>query len=347
MQLSTKLPIQCMYFRHWHVDDTEVGVVVAKAHFTRGADGLFKGTRDVPELRMSDELEEGNPGFAALLHEQEIAPGKEATDLLVRGVARAPEGRPTGDWPVRVEIADRVSYGFQVRGPSEWRKQGRGWSLTEPELVQEVPLTYALAYGGTAPGQYDHAPEVFEMNPAGRGFVTDQLLEKGEPIPAPQIGELAEFMGGEPRKEMTVHGFGPIAKAWLPRRADAGTFDEEWKQTRHPRMPKDYTLKFWNSAPLPLQIDPMLDGHEMVSLRGFSHATDPLAVKLPGVFLSVDVRGEEYTKTVPLDLDTVEIDVTDADPEGHTLTLLWRGLITGPERFNAGDIIAEKVEVSP
>jgi len=33
MHLTSRLPLSHMFFKHWHVDDTEVGVVVSKAVF--------------------------------------------------------------------------------------------------------------------------------------------------------------------------------------------------------------------------------------------------------------------------------------------------------------------------
>jgi len=33
MNLTTTLPLSHMGFAHWHTDDTEVGIVVAKAGF--------------------------------------------------------------------------------------------------------------------------------------------------------------------------------------------------------------------------------------------------------------------------------------------------------------------------
>jgi hypothetical protein len=137
---------------------------------------------------------------------------------------------------------------------------------------------------------------------------------------------------------MTVHGFGPIAKAWLPRRHAAGTFDDDWRATRHPRMPKDYGLRFWNCAPLPLQIEPMLAGDEVITIEGVT--TDPKGrrIELPGVQLSLAATGPGAAERFQMPLDTVTIDLTDADPLRHTATLLWRTIVPQSERFNAGDI---------
>lgn len=212
-----------------------------------------------------------------------------------------------------------------------------GWKLGEPEPVTEVPITYALAYGGIAAGADADSPEVFEFNPAGTGFTTPQSRENREPFPAPQIGELAEFMAASPETDMTVHGFGPIAKTWLPRRAEAGTFDAAWQQTRHPRMPVDYGLGFWNAAPKPLQISPALTGNETIALTGISHAAEAVIVKLPDVALTVHMTGKESIYQ-DMTLDTVILDVSDPIADNHSLTILWRCLVPTPDHFETGDI---------
>ena len=42
-----------------------------------------------------------------------------------------------------LRIANRMQYGFHVRGPSQWHKGHAGWRLTAPAPVQTVPITYA------------------------------------------------------------------------------------------------------------------------------------------------------------------------------------------------------------
>ena len=336
MHLTSRLPLSFMFFKHWHTDDTEVGVVIAKARFERATDGMFYASQTPPEFLLEDTYE-GDPATSPLISEQDIAPAKIGTDLLINAIARSPEAKPATDWPVSVSIADRLHYSFRVRGPSNWEHRATGWKPGKPEPVTEVPITYALAYGGMAAGADADNPEVFEFNPSGIGFTTPQSRANKDPFPAPQIGELAEFMAADPQTEMTVHGFGPIAKSWLPRRAEAGTFDAAWQQTRHPRMPVDYGLGFWNAAPKPLQISPALAGNEIIMLAGVSHTAETIDARLPGVALTLRMTGQEnsYQDMV---LDTVLVDVSDQMIEKHSLTLLWRCLITTPDRFETGDI---------
>ena len=133
---------------------------------------------------------------------------------------------------------------------------------------------------------------------------------------------------------MTVHGLGPIAKAWLPRRSEAGTFDAAWKNTRHPRMPKDYSFAFWNAAPKRLQVDPYLTGGEQFTLKGFRHDPTPIEFTLPVVGVAAHKDTPDGPKA-RLSLTDVAIDITAPDPNMHRVTLIWRGVFANPDDIEA------------
>lgn len=338
MKLSSDLPLSTMFFKHWHTDDTEVGVVVAKARFWRREDGVFAVDPTPPDLILT-EVFMGEPGLSPVMYDQDIAPGKAATDLIIHAYARSPRAAMLTDWPVAVRIANRMQYGFHVRGPSQWQKGAAGWRLTAPEAVQIVPITYADAFGGGAPGQADDTPEVFQFNPVGVGFANKARLAQGQPIAAAQIGELAEFMQGDPLAPMMVHGFGAVAKTWLPRRADAGTFDAAWQLARAPRMPPDYDLRFWNAAHRRLQFTDLLRGVEIIEITGVSHHSPVTTVALPHAALGIQAGGEDQAH-LRMVLDTVEIDVRSDTTAEHRLNLTWRCRIDAPHRFATGDILS-------
>ncbi|MEO0669589.1 MAG: DUF2169 domain-containing protein [Pseudomonadota bacterium] len=339
MKLSTQFPLATLFFKHWSTDDTECGVVIAKASFNRDANRWVAD--DNPVLELEDTFA-GDPGCTPLVQEQDIAPGKVGTDLIVHAVARSPDAALLGDWPVSLTIEDRLHYDFQVRGPSRWSKGPRGkWTRTPPELVSEIPITYNLAYGGTTTGP-DGEVETYQNNPSGCGHVTPHHLSEQTEFNAPQIGLLAEFMSPDPLAEMSVHGFGPIAKFWLPRRGHAGTFDQTWKTTRHPRMPKDYALTFWNAAPAPLQCDPPLRGNEIVSVGGVSHS-GPVRLKLPSVACALHL-GPDGAHPQKMVLDTVTLDLRSADPSDYRVDLVWRLWLATPDRFQSAEIAGYALE---
>ena len=335
MNLTTALPISHTAFAHWHTDDTEIGVVVAKACFVLSTEGTLPQVPP-PELNMVD-LFTGDPAETALDYEQDIAPYKPRTDLIIRGHARSFDGTPRRDWPVNISIPDRLNYGFHVRGPSQWLKPGRKWQLSQPDTVTEVPLSYALAYGGRC--TEGETTQFFEQNPAGIGFMTEAAASDLDNWPAPQIGLLADFMAASPFEPMAVHGTMPIAKSWLPRRAVAGTFDKAWERDRHPRMPLDYDLGFWNAAPLRLQIGPYLQGDEVIEVTGMSHKNETIALQLPGAKLMLQSRSDPQEPALPMALDTVDLDLDTVDDGQITMTLLWRALVPDRDAFTEAEII--------
>lgn len=335
MKLTSSLPLSHTTFAHWHTDDTEVGIVVAKAEFRLSKEGTTPVTPP-PDLVLADEFAEA-PEDSPLLQEQDIAPFKPKTDLLIRGTARSFQAKPRRDWPVVVSIPDILNYSFHVRGPAAWIKSMLNWKLSQPDEVVDVPLTYALAYGGQC--QEGDATQFFERNPAGIGFMTEEAARDVQSWPAPQIGLLAEFMDARPFAPMAVHGTMPVAKGWLPRRSAAGTFDEDWERDRHPRMPLDYDLAFWNAAPLRLQIDPYLQGGEVIEISGVSRDRETVSLRLPGAKLALKSLTDPSQAPVAMHLDTVELDVEDIDEGQASVVLLWRLIVPDRDAFTEAEII--------
>lgn len=113
---------------------------------------------------------------------------KPASDVVVRGSAFAPHGRPTPSMYVSVQIGNALKriavFGKRV---VEWRNGVPGFGRPEP--FTDMPLLYQNAYGGldnrvpippeilqeymrtVAEGlQYDH-PGLYPRNPVGKGYL--------------------------------------------------------------------------------------------------------------------------------------------------------------------------------
>lgn len=345
MKIETQLPLAQIFFKHWSTTGREVGVVVAVARFRRHVDGCFYVDPKVPELRFEDSFV-ADPACSALLAEQDIAPGKAATDLIVLGTARSPGGKDMTDWPVSFAISERLFHSFHVRGPVLWERTdtGRPWQQTAPARVSKVALDFSLSFGGTLRDDQGQPTDFHPENPAGLGFVNKDWLDRRDtPFRASQIGFLPEWMAGDPLSPQSIVGSGPVAKTWLPRRALAGTFDEAWLRGRHPRMPRDHNHAFWNTAPRPLQIAPFLKGDEVIVLQGIC-PDGPVQVDLPGTTLVIEARGDE-TQDMFMALDTVEIDLHSDDRASDVLRLVWRAEIETPERFFHGRLLPASTEL--
>ncbi|GGA84859.1 hypothetical protein GCM10011491_10550 [Brucella endophytica] len=301
-----------------------------------------------PEILLTDVFH-GKANSTALKQESEIAPFKPRTDITINAVARSPEAKELESWPVRLEVQGRLSYGFHVFGERLWEPgrtlMGRKWKLSSVARMTELPLTYAHAFGGTVKtGEDEETSHAY--NPVGRGLLNDYLLSLGEAVPAPQIGLYGEFASLAPDNVMTVCGFGPVTKSWLPRLALAGTFDDAWRHERHPRMPTDYDYAYWNAAPVQLQADPYLQGDETITLTGMRHDPKPYTFKLPNVALASRITRSNIADVEEklLNLDTVHCDVSDADPNKHHVALVWRLTLPEPDAIENIDIFARRLK---
>jgi hypothetical protein len=195
-----------------------------------------------------------------------------------------------------------------------------GWKLSRPEPCTEVPLQYEYAYGGIF--KHREGEEVFEQNPVGIGFALAKKADHHVPMLAPQIESPAEPITSLDQTP-APQGLGVIAKAWLPRRKLAGTYDEKWKKERWPELPEDFNFSYYNSAPPDLIYPGYLKGDEKILLKGLSR-DGILAFVLPGYQMGLLLRHEDGSMApAGLLLDTMLIDV----PE-NKVYLTWRATLS-------------------
>ncbi|MGO4870622.1 MAG: DUF2169 domain-containing protein [Roseiarcus sp.] len=299
--------------------------------------------REQPPILLQDVFY-GEPNASSLRRQSDLAPGRLATDVTFEAIARAPEGKLLPSWPVAVMIGGRAAAAFEVRGPAHWEPTGlrsRNWRLSDPARVSEIPVRYEFAYGGSALDA-EGKEAYFEFNPVGRGYL-GAMSPQGRTREAPQLGLAADFANAAPQKPWTVVGLGPVGRAWLPRRIEAGTFDDAWKRERWPRMPADYSLGYWNCAPPSLRFSPWLRGDETVRAVGLRHDPRPYEFTLPGARAAClmarndGLRSEE----LPLALQSVHIDIASADSSLHRVSLTWGASFPSPEGIAKLEVILE------
>lgn len=335
MQVMARSGLPSLAFKHWWSDQTERGVVIQKASFSIDTNGTCDHASQQAPLLMQDVFV-GEAGKSSTIAESDLAPFKPRTDVIIRAVARPPGDTPLPEWTVGAAVQGRFTYTFQTTGPRFWQKRRGHWQLDPPSATSAVPIQYEFAYGGTAQGADDQTI-VHEFNPLGRGLFSSAIFADERAVPAPQLGLVAEFMQADPRRSMQVCGFGPVGRAWLPRRSHAGTFDPAWRSTRHPRMPVDYSFAYWNSAPLPLQVEPYLLGNETIFLLGVLPSATPFRIRLPAVAgrYRITRLGLGPEAPAPMSLDTVVLDFQSLDPRQNALYLTWRAHFDRPGDVDA------------
>lgn len=300
-------------------------VVVVKANL-RLADGILEVIDEPAKIDFADDIEIAqSPERSLIRRAGDAVVYKPGTDVMLSGNALAPKECPHKEWACEFKLhaLDGVrSKRLHLLGPRYWEwSLVRGWHLSEPEPVESLPMSYALAYGG-----YDSTSgRTFDLNPSGRGWFGQTGLKRGERYPAPQI-QYIETPLLYVDKPIPVAGFGPVARWWGDRYRYAGTYDAAWRRafdsSPHSVYPADFDERFFQCANPYWIFEPYLKGNESFSLVGFfSNAS--MTCTLPGLMLA----GACITKSdtlihAHLPLDTVHIDI-----DSRIVSLVWRATL--------------------
>ena len=140
-------------------------------------------------------------------------------------------------------------------------------------------------------------------------------------------------------------GLGPISPWWQPRSDHVGTYDEAWRDERHPLLPRDFDTRHWQCAPSDQIATPHLRGDEAYRLENL-HPDLPVAEgRLPGVTLGVRIEATTasgspngggsdasmpHDEWVVCDLDGVQFDWR-GEPDEHRVLLTWRARFPLPD----------------
>ncbi len=257
---------------------------------------------------MADEYY-GDPANSSLKAVSELHIGKPGTDVLITGHARAP--RPITEMAVVVSVAERQT-SLRVLGDRVWRGDG---TATAPEPFTEMPLVWERAYGGRySLGDRELAEE---RNPVGRGFLGERDPSELEGSAAPNLLDPKaplERLG----EEAVPACFAPIAGAWLPRRAFAGTYDQAWQRKRAPYLPDDFDPCFLQCAAGELRFDRFLQGTEPVRITGMT-LEGPTEFAVPTVRPQIRVVVAKSPARPRAELETLWI-----EPDKNRASFTWR-----------------------
>ncbi|KAF6658366.1 DUF2169 domain-containing protein [Pantoea sp. EKM101V] len=208
--------------------------------------GRLTLSEDQGELVEQDHYYD-EPGTSSVRFESDLAPYKPRLDVVINGSAWAPEDKPARHFTAGARIGDFTRL-LNVYGPREWRKMVTGWQLTDARPVTRLDLRYEFAQGGCY--RLEGGEELASSaNSVGVGWLPAKAQKelKLQRIPAPQF-ELLPQPVKKIDDENLPAGFGFYGRGWHPRIAFAGTYDETWKQHRHPFLPADFSFDYWCGA---------------------------------------------------------------------------------------------------
>lgn len=287
----------------------------------------IKATYDFPAqqhgMRLSDQQQPllvadvfgPDPATDAPLFDNDFAPIKRKCDVLCHGSAIAPDGRPATSVVVGIRLGTWTK-AFRVNGARIWLTSAFGHRISDPRPFLRTPISYDCAWGGVDPDPLTkgHA-KTCEENPSGVGYYPFRSDLNGAPLPSTcELNDDVRDATG-PHRPMA---FGPIGRAWLPRRAYAGTYDDAWLNNRMPLLPDDFDDRYFQSAPPDQQIA-FPAGGEQIELVNLTEE-GRLHMSLPREMISVTFRRKEgpFSQKTAL-LDTVQF-LTDE----RKLCLTWR-----------------------
>lgn len=240
-------PFPALLFDSLDQNDQGFSTLVARISYELDPQrGMLTLCDDQGELVEQDE-HYGEPGRSSVRRESDLAPYKPKMDVVINATAWAPANKPTPKFVVGAAIGQHVRL-INVYGERIWRKGIGYWSLSEPKPLLSLPIRYENAQGGyyaLNDGQTWASP----TNTVGIGWLSAEAnkaltLQK---LSAPQL----ELLPHPIKKIDDTHlpaGFGFIGRGWQPRLQQAGTYDERWKETRHPFLPADFSFNYWCGA---------------------------------------------------------------------------------------------------
>jgi hypothetical protein len=264
-------------------------------------------------VTLADEYH-ADPSDSSLKQVSELHIGKPGTDVLLLGRAWAPEGQMVAEAWVRVAVAERQK-SIRVLGDRSWTADG---TPTLPEPFEAMPLVWERAFGGNH--QLPDRMLAEERNPVGVGFAGKRSAAELAGDPVPNLEDPATRLE-QAGQLCTPACFAASAPHWLPRRAFAGTYDEQWQRSRAPYLPVDFDPRFLSCAVAEMAFDRYLQGSEPVEVRGAS-PDGPISFTLPPAHLEVQVKIAGSLERPPANLETVLL-----EPDENRLCLTWRAAL--------------------
>jgi hypothetical protein len=325
-------------------------VLVKRTYDICHGDSICRAEKTKPLVQADEYYDDGDPEWATVKYETDLASFKLATDVVVIGKAFAPGGKAVPQLDVTVEVAEHRK---TVRVSGDRRcvyRENSAPGFTAPVPFTEMPIQYERAYGGKDSKSDPKAPFYYPRNHLGVGIVLKNTKEAVEGLVLPNIEDPSDLLTpervvlGEPdrwHQQPLPDGLGWFQRTWYPRCSFVGAMpayvdaDTILREEELGLVPKgqialsmqfklpSFDLRFNNGASRGLAL-PHLSGDERIRLTHLTPAGS-LVFQLPGekpsIMLDVGLGENEL---VPV-LDTVCVRM-----EEMQVDLIWRGAYVHP-----------------
>lgn len=297
------------------------------------------------EIRKIDEYyDHGDPEWATVQFESELAPYKPSVDVVIISKAYAPQGVPTQEMTVSVRVANNEK-SIIVFGNRECHfRENMPPVFSDPKPFTEMEIRYERAYGGRDEKSIPEIPFLYPRNFMGTGIALRNIKQLIQGLALPNLEDPNDLLTPERlileepqhwHNQPLPQGFGWFQRTWYPRCCFAGVYpsfvdvDTVTTEERLGLLPKNhialakqfklpgFDVRFNNGASLGM-LFPNLKGNEQISLRGLSPdglLDFSLPDETPEILLDIGL-GEQQLRAR---LDTVSI-----RPDDLEVDLIWR-----------------------
>jgi len=261
---------------------------------------VIKGTFKIPRLHDVVQLAEeqlpvlytneyyGEPGKSSIKYPADLVLDKVNTDVGLVGSAHSPEGKLVKQLNVSMRVGS-LKKKILVIGDRQWKKRTltSSYYMTDPMPFVEMPLVYERAFGGsdlTHKKSKSHGWD--KKNPIGTGFRLNKNAVANHRLPNL---EDPDHLISHWKDKPPIACYGFTEGSWEHRLDFAGTYNDAWLRSQFPLLPKDFDLRFFDSASPGLISEGFLKGGEPVQLINLSKR-GPLEFNLPKLNIRLTFR---------------------------------------------------------
>lgn len=258
----------------------------------------------------------GDAGDTSLHYPADYSLLKPATDIIVQGLAMAPDDLPVQTMDVSVQVGD-VKKRITVLGDRYWQ----GDRITAAEPFVHMPIVYERAFGGRVVDEEGALLAINEYNPVGIGMAASYAgaAVTGD-IALPNLEDPDHRIQKRSDRPLPA-AFGAVPAHWEPRLSLAGTYDQAWLRTRAPWLPDDFNPFWLNCGSRGLVCGNHVLGGERVIVSGM-HPQGEIQAVLPSLALQAVICMGRSRHSCPLHIDTIVL-----EPDELRITLTLRGQI--------------------
>ncbi len=282
--------------------------LLVRASFNIGKDWTLCNEQAPP---VEADIYRGEPNDSSIKYASDMHTGKAASDIIVLGKACAHDRQEVQQLDASVTVG-KVSKTVRVFGNRQWING----HISKPEAFTTMPIIYEKAFGGVDKSQAE-APVSFDKNPIGQGFNKHQSADSMNGTILPNLEDPQNLIK-EFKDNPHPACFASASPAWKPRMQYAGTYDEDWQNTRAPFLPTDFNKHFCNTAHEDLIYPGFLQGGESVEVTNM-HPAGTIRCQLPKINLSSNIQVKDQQFQPKFNLETLLI-----EPNLLQLSMTWR-----------------------